>query len=70
MNLRSKRDLKLFLKSEILVFTGSVFKDCSLNSARQAPAATAWEKKTKVNNIENNPKVQKKQIKDKNTSKI
>ena len=70
MNLLSKRDLKLFLKSEILGFTGSVLKDFSLKSARQAPAATAWEKKTKVNNIKNNTKVQKKQIKDKNTSKI
>ena len=36
---------KLFWKSEFLGFTGCVFKDCSLKSARQAPAATAWEKK-------------------------
>ena len=39
---------KLFWKSEILGFTGSVFKDFSLKSARQAPAATAWEKKKEV----------------------
>ena len=61
---------KLFWKSEVLGFTGSVFKQMFLKSSRQAPAATAWEKKTKVNNIKNNTKVQKKQIKDKNTSKI
>ena len=70
MNLLSKRDLQRSLKSEILEFAGRVFKDFSLKTSRQAPAATAWEKKTKVNNIKNNTKVQKKQIKDKNTSKI
>ena len=70
MNLLSKRDLKLFSKSEILGFTGSVFKDFSLKSARQAPAAITWEKKTKVNNIKNNTKVKKKQIKNNNNSKI
>ena len=46
--------------SKKLGFTGSVFKDCSLKTSRQAPAATAWEKKTKVNNIKNNTKVKKK----------
>ena len=61
---------KLFWKSEILGFTGSVFKDFSLKSARQAPAATAWEKKTKVNNIKNNTKVEKKHIRNKHNSKI
>ena len=71
MNLLSKRDLKLFLKSEILGFTGSVFKDFSLKPSRQAPAATAWEKKTKANNIKTNTKVKKKLIKlKKNNSKI
>ena len=70
MNLLSKRDLKLFLKSEIIGFTGSVFKIFSLKTSRQAPAATAWEKKTKVNNIKNNTKEKKKQIKDKNNPKI
>ena len=44
----SKEDLKRFLKSEILDFAGSVFKGFSLKSARQAPAATAWEKKKEV----------------------
>ena len=48
MNLQSKRDLKLFVKSEILGFTGSVFKQMFLKSSRQAPAATAWEKKKEV----------------------
>ena len=48
MNLLSKRDLKLFLKSEILGFASSVFKGFSFKSARQAPAATAWEKKKEV----------------------
>ena len=48
MNLLSKRDLKLVLKSEILGFKGSVFKQMSLKSSRQAPAATAWEKKKEV----------------------
>ena len=33
------------LKCEILGFAGSDFKDFPLKSARQAPAATAWEKK-------------------------
>ena len=61
---------KLFWKSEILGFTGSVFKDFSLKTSRQAPAATAWEKKIKVNNIKNNTNVKKKQIKGKNNSKI
>ena len=60
MNLLSKRDLKLFLKSEILGFTGSVSKDFSLKTYRQALAATAWEKKTKVNNMKNNTQVKKK----------
>ena len=39
---------KLFWKSEILGFTGSVFMDFSLKTSRQAPAATAWEKKKEV----------------------
>ena len=59
MNLLSKRDLKLFWKSGILGFTGSVLKDFSLKSSRQAPAATAWEKKKKVNNIKSKTKVKK-----------
>ena len=70
MNLLSKRDLKLFSKNEVLEFTGSVFKDLSLKTSRQAPAAITWEKKTKVNNIKNNTKVKKKQIKNNNNSKI
>ena len=69
MNLLSKRDLKRFPKSEILGFTGSVFNDFSLKTSRQAPAATAWEKKTKVNNIKNNTKVKKNQIKKKEMNK-
>ena len=39
---------KLFWKREILGFTDSVFMEFSLKSARQAPAATAWEKKKEV----------------------
>ena len=80
MNLLSKRDLKLFLKNGILEFAGSVFKDFSLKTSRQAPAATAWKKKKKTNKIKNNTKVKKnkrkqnqkkeEQIKDKNNSKI
>ena len=69
MNVLSKRDLKLFLKTEIVGFTGSVFKDFSLKTSRQAPAAITWEKKTKVNNMKNNTKVKKK-MEDKNNSKI
>ena len=61
---------KLFWKSEVLGFTGSVFKEFSLKNARQAPAAITWEKKTKVNNINNNTKVKKKHIRDKNNSRI
>ena len=38
----------VFLKSEFLGFTGSVFMEFSLKTSRQAPAATAWEKKKEV----------------------
>ena len=41
----SNQELKLFLKSDFLEFGGRVVNDFSLKSARQAPAAAAWETK-------------------------